>query len=425
VGEPDLLATLAHEWNQFTADPTGYLADATVQTVTDGLETLNSSLQTGVDTLSNGMQTIETGMTMIGDHARWALDAKHDYETGQVEGALDRGGSIWNEIGAGVSAFAADPHGSTQQFMQDLGATAAFLNDQISLTLAAGKAARHASGNDLLANDPTGLQTFGQGILYRIEHEYPGGTTQLQQDLSNPSTYLNIVGSMMSEETRQAFEEGEYFRALGRLKGELTVEAIVLIADFITPAPPRSAVKAMKYASKISDAADKTKTAKKLQQSVTMASLPRKVKTSVQRGSLINPQYAKHERYTAEDLRKLEEANPGAHVFSKHVGRTDEQLRERAEREGRREISTYYTGGDYAYSLNHALSDERVKRKIKRFMDNESRTQTSFKHTVDKEVGRVYNRLSGSYHESKKIEVALRKNNDGKGYYILTSFVNQ
>jgi len=111
----------------------------------------------------------------------------------------------------------------------------------------------------------------------------------------------------------------------------------------------------------------------------------------------------------------------GGHILRKHVGQTDEQLRERLEREPRITGASTYTDrstAEHAVGAAIAQSQEKIQRWLKRsgghpnlVMDYDSETP----------IGRTINRGESQSHSCSHALVVL-KYAGPNDYYVLTSY---
>jgi hypothetical protein len=161
--------------------------------------------------------------------------------------------------------------------------------------------------------------------------------------------------------------------------------------------------------------------------------LPRKAETSVAKGTLVDPSYGGKTTYTPKQLRSLEEANQydqsGAHVFEKHVGKSDQELQTRALMNRRpEEASTYYNEAKYTEVVNGSLSDLGNQTKISDWLKNGlNKNNLEIEYESAEKLGVIYNRNldtagKNPFVDSKKAILVLKKRPDSKGYYILTSY---
>jgi toxin YxiD len=119
------------------------------------------------------------------------------------------------------------------------------------------------------------------------------------------------------------------------------------------------------------------------------------------------------------DLSRDESA--GGHILRKHVGQTDEQLRERLEREPRITGASTYTDrstAEHTVGVAIAQSQEKIQRWLKRsgghpnlVMDYDSETP----------IGRTINRGESQSHSCSHALVVL-KYAGPNDYYVLTSY---
>src|SRR5690606_2359819 len=126
--------------------------------------------------------------------------------------------------------------------------------------------------------------------------------------------------------------------------------------------------------------------------------LPRKAETSVSKGTLVNPAYGGKTKYTPKQLKSLEQANQyeqsPAHVFEKHVGKSDQELQTRALMNRRpEEASTYYNESTYTEVVNGSLNDSNNQNKIAEWLKNGSnKNNLKIEYESSEKLGVIYNR---------------------------------
>jgi hypothetical protein len=119
------------------------------------------------------------------------------------------------------------------------------------------------------------------------------------------------------------------------------------------------------------------------------------------------------------DLSKDEEA--GGHVLRKHVGRTDEQLRERLEHERHISgVSTYTDRATAERAIGAAIAQSREK--IERWLSRRGgRPNLVLDYDSDQPIGRTMNRGDSQSRPCAHALVVL-KYDPPASYYVLTSY---
>jgi hypothetical protein len=113
----------------------------------------------------------------------------------------------------------------------------------------------------------------------------------------------------------------------------------------------------------------------------------------------------------------------GGHTLERHVGKTDEELKARFQREPNREFSSSYTSED---SAQHAMSDVMAARQpiIDEWLTGSKQT-LKFDGEAGSVIGRVAIGESGAVVDATGLRVVLlRDHSMPDGYRILTSFPN-
>lgn len=351
---------------------------------------------------------------------------RNAYAEGAKEHAGQKGNSavgIMDWVGKKAQSYWNNP---VQTFKNDLGwADKNILQPYIAHSNNAAKYLQRNPKDTWMATNIVAAPFFH--IKVAIESNYAGGTKQFTKDastvLANKETYWSIAKSPFSERTQALFSEGKYAQATGRASGEASVEGAQTVAENIATGGGKTGLLVLGFAIDASKAAKKP-----LHLAENIISLPRKVHTSVEKGTLINPYYAKNVNYTAEDLKKLESSNQyewsSAHAFKEHVKKDKAQLKERAIRDGKDTTSSYYSEKEYTNSVNSALQDKNNQMKITNLLNsNNPNGKIEIRYQSDKPLGMIYNSVSDSTIEAYSSLIVLKKRPDGNGYYILTSYV--
>lgn len=165
---------------------------------------------------------------------------------------------------------------------------------------------------------------------------------------------------------------------------------------------------------------------------VDQKALPKTEEESARVGSLIDPARSKPVKYTPKQLSDHEKANQyaksGAHVQDRHIGKSDLELMIRAMVEGKATVSTYSNDAVYTRVVNEILNNKNNQKSIIEWLKSgkEKDTLEIYYESRDKSsLGRLYDNISKSYSESSVAVVVFKKRPDGKGYYILTSYVTK
>jgi hypothetical protein len=111
----------------------------------------------------------------------------------------------------------------------------------------------------------------------------------------------------------------------------------------------------------------------------------------------------------------------GGHILRKHVGQTDDQLRERLEREGRITGASTYTdraAAEHAVGAAIAASQERIQRWVNR---PGGHPNLVLDYDSPMPVGRTMNRGESQSHPCAHALVVL-KYSGPNDYYVLTSY---
>ncbi len=128
---------------------------------------------------------------------------------------------------------------------------------------------------------------------------------------------------------------------------------------------------------------------------------------------------AKSEQQHARDL-SIDEAR-GGHTLKRHVGRTDDELRERLSQEQNISAASTYTDRATAErAVGEAIRDD--KDKIERWMGRGARRPNLVLDYTDREdaLGRVMNRRAMGSVPCDHAIIVLKA--DGSDYYVLTSY---
>ncbi len=122
---------------------------------------------------------------------------------------------------------------------------------------------------------------------------------------------------------------------------------------------------------------------------------------------------------SAHDLSQDEAA--GGHVLKKHVGRTDDQLRERLQREGHiSAASTYTDRGAAEHAVGAAIEQSRPK--IDRWLARDSgHPNLVLDYDADRPIGRTLRRGDDQSQPCSHALVVLKWFPPGD-YYVLTSY---
>jgi hypothetical protein len=117
----------------------------------------------------------------------------------------------------------------------------------------------------------------------------------------------------------------------------------------------------------------------------------------------------------------LERLDVEGHAIEKHVGKTDQYLRDRLKRE---DISTASTFNDMA-EAESAIRSVLLKRGdlVQAWLDTEKSNKKAFYNRIDKPIGRVLRQTWNVPRSGNQARVVLIRDSDyATGFYILTAY---
>lgn len=118
------------------------------------------------------------------------------------------------------------------------------------------------------------------------------------------------------------------------------------------------------------------------------------------------------------DLRRDEQL--GGHTLSKHVGRSDDQLRERLEQEPRISAASTWTNRDLAEQTVAAALRDQAARISQWQARGERRANLALHYDAGREIGRSLQRGASQVVPCTAAVIVLRANGDGS--YVLTTY---
>ena len=121
---------------------------------------------------------------------------------------------------------------------------------------------------------------------------------------------------------------------------------------------------------------------------------------------------------------KSQEGGPhGGHTIARHVGRTDAEMRERIDREGKSIVSGFYdletAAAAIVRTIRHKPNDDRVRRWLG---DDSSKRRLALRRQFNKAVGRIVYRDKPA-RDGRTVVAVLTKRREGGGYSLLTAYV--
>jgi Bacterial CdiA-CT RNAse A domain len=122
---------------------------------------------------------------------------------------------------------------------------------------------------------------------------------------------------------------------------------------------------------------------------------------------------------TARDLNRDEQM--GGHTLAKHVSRTDDQLRERLQREGDISAASTWTDAAVAARTVGAAIDYNGAKISQWLGRNDSRSNLALHYHASEQVGRSIRRGSDTVVPCYDATVVLRATGNGD-YYVLTAY---
>ena len=139
------------------------------------------------------------------------------------------------------------------------------------------------------------------------------------------------------------------------------------------------------------------------------SSLAERIKKRAESGATPGP---------VRDLSQDEAA--GGHILRKHVGQTDDQLRERLEREGRiTGASTYTDRAAAEHAVGAAIAESQDR--IERWLNRAGHPNLVLDYDSPAPIGRTINRGENQSHPCAHALVVL-KYSGPNAYYVLTSY---
>lgn len=126
-------------------------------------------------------------------------------------------------------------------------------------------------------------------------------------------------------------------------------------------------------------------------------------------------------------LKAQEGGRHRGHAIARHVGRSEQDMRARLEREDKNVISGFYDLETAAVAIvrtiRHKPNDERVRRWLD---DDASRRRLALRRMFEEPVGRIVYR-NGDSRDGKTAVAVLTKSQDGgkAGYRLLTAYVER
>jgi hypothetical protein len=118
----------------------------------------------------------------------------------------------------------------------------------------------------------------------------------------------------------------------------------------------------------------------------------------------------------------VHEGPPGGHTLERHVGKSLEDLRRRADREGKREVSTFPDLETANRAVAEALYSSRAA--IVAWLAGAPSDQRPFERTLRSPVGTVYRANAGRGVPGRTVVVVLRPSSRfAEGFSIVTAYV--
>ena len=110
----------------------------------------------------------------------------------------------------------------------------------------------------------------------------------------------------------------------------------------------------------------------------------------------------------------------GGHTDERHIGKSDQWLRNRNQRETKPKSSTFTN--EAIANLTQARFVKKYKKEIKEWLVDSSKIRNFAKDiTMDREIGIIVSK-KGRTRTTNKAKVVLKKDNSSLGYHILTSY---
>ena len=109
----------------------------------------------------------------------------------------------------------------------------------------------------------------------------------------------------------------------------------------------------------------------------------------------------------------------GGHTLRKHVGRTDDELRERLAREGISASSTYTDRAAAQFAVGNALEEN--QNRIEQWMARSGHPNLVLDYHTDQPIGRTLHRGDSSSRPCDRAKIVLRWISSSE-YYVLTSY---
>ena len=136
------------------------------------------------------------------------------------------------------------------------------------------------------------------------------------------------------------------------------------------------------------------------------------------------------EQAVAKAVRWLKAQEGGkhrGHAISRHVGKSDKQLRQRLERDNKSVVSGFYDLETAAVAIvrtiRHKENDSRVRRWLG---DKESKRRLALRRAFEKPVGRIVYRDGGARDGNGVVAVLTKWQSKGKtSYRLLTAYVER
>ena len=136
------------------------------------------------------------------------------------------------------------------------------------------------------------------------------------------------------------------------------------------------------------------------------------------------------EQAVAKAVRWLERQEGGkhrGHTIDRHVGKSDRQLRERLEREGKSVVSGFYDLETAAVAIvrtiRHKPNDQRVKRWLG---DDDSNRRLALRRGFDRAIGRIVYRDGNARDGNTAVAVLTKWRESGRtSYRLLTAYVER
>ncbi|MCW6071057.1 hypothetical protein LAV58_00585 [Clostridium botulinum] len=112
----------------------------------------------------------------------------------------------------------------------------------------------------------------------------------------------------------------------------------------------------------------------------------------------------------------------GQHVFSRHIGKMDEELLQRLASNSKITATSIFTDDIMAdFVVNSALKDSGNVTKINNWLSNGEKGNLPISYTGDKIIGRGVQQGSNVVENFKNAKIILKNNGKG-GFNILTSY---